>query len=241
MASKDRQRLYRCPHCREQITRLPDNHTFYRCARCKARYRVMIDEETATPVFVDQARKSGAQPLGLPKGSIRALVSLAMAGAGAAVVYAGRDVPGPLASLLLTIIGFYFGFRTKASTLSDRVYDPTARRELPLYLPSGVIRTVLIVLCLAMAVMLHERQRLLSIETHLELFAILAGLVVGHYFKKVFRGARGGPALGHVKALLVLLMAGVLAWLFVSGRHVDLPDRLVTGLCATISFYFGSR
>jgi len=36
----------------------------------------------------------------------------------------------------------------KASTLGDRLYDPTASRDLPLYMPPGVIRGVL-VLCLA--------------------------------------------------------------------------------------------
>lgn len=151
----------------------------------------------------------------------------------------GHDVPGSLASLLLTIIGFYFGFRVKAATLSDRVYDPSARREQPLYLPAGAIRTLLILGSVLTAALLLHRGRLLDVQVHLEFLIILAGLVLGHYFGKVFRG--GGAGLAHLKGLLAVLMAAGLTWLFVTETYRSLPAHVVSLLCATISFYFGSR
>jgi len=62
---------YRCPHCGERIFRLPGNHERIICNRCRHRYMVMIDQETATVAFVDQADRGGPEPLWLPRGSIR--------------------------------------------------------------------------------------------------------------------------------------------------------------------------
>jgi len=239
MATSKPRISYRCPRCREQITRLPDNHTFYTCARCRTRYRVMIDEQTNTVAFVDQSAQSGKPPLGLPKGSIRALVALAMAGVCLAIVAQGGDIPGSLASLLLTIIAFYFGYRGKGASLIDRVYDPAARRELPLYLPAGLIRTLLIAACAMTAYLLLRADRVLGVPMHLEFLFILAGLIAGHYFGKVVRGA--SPGVGHLKAVVALALAAVLAWVFVTGRHLSMPPHVVMLLCATISFYYGSR
>lgn len=234
---------YRCPHCGEHILRLPDSHDFLVCNRCRARYMVMIDPQTQAVAFVDQAAKSGPPPLGLPKGSVRALVAMAMAATALVLVIRGQDVPGALASLLLTIIGFYFGFRTKANTLSDRLYDPTAARELPLFLPPGVIRLMLILCFVAAGAMLASRGRLGATREQAEFFVILAGLVVGHYFAKIVRpiGRGSKAAMGHVKALAVLALTASLASVFISGADASMPQWSVMGLCATVSFYFGSR
>lgn len=234
---------YRCPHCGEHILRLPDSHDFLVCNRCRARYMVMIDPQTKAVAFVDQAARSGPAPLGLPKGSIRALVAMAMAATALVLVIRGWDVPEMLASLLLTIIGFYFGFRTKASTLSDHLYDPTTARELPLFLPPGAIRLMLILCFVAAGALLASRGRLGAVREQAEFFAILGGLVVGHYFAKILRPiGRGSKAvLGHVKALAVLALTASLAAAFISGADASMPRWSVTGLCVAVSFYFGSR
>ena len=239
MATRERNVRYNCPHCAEQITRIPDNHAHYTCPRCRVRYLVMIDENTGATAFVDQTTRPSAPPLGLPKGSIRAMVALAMGGACTMLVATGHDVPGSLGSLLLAIIGFYFGFRTKGATLGDRIYDPAARRERPLYLPAGLIRTLLIAGVLAMAVVLLSRKRMLDVPAHLEFFVVLAGLIVGHYFSKAFRGIRSG-GVGHVKALFVLAVAAGVTVIFLTGRYEAMPNTTML-LCAGVSFYFGSR
>jgi DNA-directed RNA polymerase subunit RPC12/RpoP len=243
MATKEREVLYSCPHCGEQITRMPDPRAGYTCPRCRVRYRVMVDEQTHSAAFVDESTRPVREPLGLPRGSIRSVITLAMTVTCAVLVARGQDVPGALCSLLLTIIGFYFGFRMKSATLSDRVYDPAAMRQQPLNLPGGAIRRVLILAFLAMGVFLAYRGRLWDVVDHLELFVILAGLVAGYYFAKLagLGGSGLREAVGHLKAALGLLMAAVLVFVFISGRDQTLGDRTVVVLCATISFYFGSR
>lgn len=233
---------YRCPHCGDRIGRLPGSHEFLICNHCRNRYMVMIDQQTGTVAFVDQAAKSGPEPLWLPKGSIRALVAMALAGLALALVLRGRDMPAALASLLLTVVGFYFGFRMKSTTLGDRLYDPTAAREQPLFMPSGAIR-VLVIVCLALAGgFLASRGRLTATREQMEFFVILAGLVAGHYFTKIVRlSGGGGGKLGHIKALAVLALTAALAAVYITTADATMPPWSVRGLCATISFYFGSR
>ena len=236
---------YRCPHCGDQIRHLPGNHEFLVCNHCRHRYMVMIDQQTGTVAFVDQAEKSGPEPLWLPKGSIRAMVAMALVVLVLALVVRGGSVPAALTSLLLTVVGFYFGFRMKSSTLGDRLYDPTASRDLPLYMPPGVIRAVL-VLCLAAAwFLLTSRGRLGATQEQMDFFTILTGLAAGHYFTKVIRraggGGGGGGKLGHVKALAVLALMAALAAVYMTNADASMPHWSVMALCGTISFYFGSR
>ena len=233
---------YRCPHCGDQIFRLPGSHEYLRCNHCSHRYMVLIDEQTRTAAFVDQAAKPGSEPLWLPKGSIRALVALSLAAAALVVVVLDRNVPAALLSLLLTVVGFYFGFRVKSSTLGDRLYDPTASREQPLHLPSGVIRGLLVLSLSIAGVLLAMRGELGSSEEQFGFFVILAALVVGHYFARLVKlsGGSGGP-LGHVKALAVLGLTAALVWIFVAGVDESMPPWSVILLCGTVSFYFGSR
>ncbi len=204
---------------------------------------VMVDLETGAVAFVDQSAKSGPPPLGLPKGSVRALVALATMATALVLVARGDDLPGMLTSLLLTITGFYFGFRTKSSTLSDRLYDPTATRELPLFLPPGVIRLALVLGFIVAGALLASRGKLRPVREHAEFFAIIAGLVAGHFFTKMLRGAGGAAkaAFGHVKALAVLAISGLLTAAFIFGTDWPMPPWSVTGLCVAVSFYYGSR
>jgi len=158
------------------------------------------------------------------------------------LLFAGRDVPGVLLSLVLTILGYYFGFRTKVKSAEGHVFDPSARRQLPLFLPTGFVRWFIILGFVACGVYLHQQGRLMDLR-YFEFFLILMALIGGYLFAKAFARTRGSPlfaAVQQVKAAAVLLTAAALAVLFVTGLAGRTP-RLVLALCAVVSFYFGSR
>jgi TRAP-type C4-dicarboxylate transport system permease large subunit len=234
--------VFYCPQCGSGVEPWLEDHDQYTCPQCDARYMAMVDPETNEAAFFHRNAPADVEPLGWPKGSIRAVIALAMAGVSWYMLYVGWAVPGSLLSLLLTVIGFYFGFRTKAAGLSDRVYDPAARREQPLHLPAGWIRMVLVIGFAVAAVTVHRQGRLGELP-YLEFFFILGGLVVGHFAGRMIRSApeASRQALANAKGLLGLVMAAVLTGLFATGYHTALPAWVVTLLCATITFYFGSR
>ena len=242
MFDKPRERVFYCPHCGSGVEPWLDDHVDYTCPQCASRYMVMVDDETNEAAFFLRDVAPDIEPLGLPKGSIRAVIALSLAGVSWYLAVRGRDVPAALLSLLLTVLGFYFGFRTKAAGLSDRVYDTAARREQPLHLPAGYIRTLLVLGFLVMGVVLYRRGSLSDLR-YLEFFFIVGGLVVGHY---VGRAANHLPletrrTLANAKGLLGLAMTAVVAGLFLTDADTRLPAWAVTLLCATITFYFGTR
>lgn len=231
---------YKCPNCGRGVSVWLTDHTRYTCPACRCDYNVLVDEKTNEGAFFDLTTPPAIEPLWLPKGSVRGLMALMLAAACWARAYAGWHVPGALSSLLLAVVGFYFGFRTKAAMLSDRVYDPRAKREQPLFLPAGAIRLILVVGFLWMGAALALRRELLAHLEYLEFFFVLAGLVAGHLSTRLL-GGRLPPAAAHVKGMLGLLAAAALMALFVTGRDASLSPIAITLLCAAVSFYFGSR
>lgn len=239
MAGEPEKTAYRCPGCGERVHRPPEDGAAYTCPQCGRRYAVIVAGGSGLVAFVDQSEKPAGEPLGLPRGSIRALIALLMAGTCAALAVAGRPVPGSLTSLLLAIVGFYFGFRVKAASMSDRIHDPAARREQPLYLPGGVIRLLLIAAILVMGACLFLYGHL-GRPGYLELTVILIGMVLGHFFRRL-TGRSPGQGLNHLLGVLGMLLAVAAAVIFLSGADESLPPHLVMAVCAAISFYFGSR
>jgi hypothetical protein len=212
------------------------------CPNCHRRYQVLLDESTKKAGFVRLDAAPVQEPLGLPRGSVRAIATLAAAGCCWVLMVTDKPVPGYLLSLLLTIIGYYFGFRQKLRGAGSRIFDASARAQEPLHLPGGSIRTVLILGFAVCGVLLWARRQLID-PAYLEFFIVLIGLVVGYFFARLASPTRGsvlGNLIGHAKGLLVLAAAGGLAVLLLTGAQTDLP-RLGLSLTCLISFYFGSR
>ena len=234
---------YSCPRCDYPIRRAFAGGDVFASPECRGRFRFLLDEQTGHAAMVDQDDRPPCHPLFLPRGSVRALVSLALAASFWVLTFTGRAVPGYLMNLLLTVVGYYFGYRADADQGDVRVYDASAEVERPLALPSGVIRLVLVAGFAASGVALLAAGKLMELA-YVEFFVILSGLLLGALFGKMLSKIRGSGAymaVNHVKAVLVLGLAGLLTWILVGGRDADMSERLMVVLCSAVSFYFGSR
>ncbi len=234
--------IYHCPNCDAIVRQELQDEDEFACQSCSRRYRVMLDRDTGKVGFVEAAEQEAPEPLYLPKGSIRALATMAMSCCCWVLIFAGKDVPGYLLSLLLTVIGYYFGFRKKIKTAGSRIFDATAEEEEPLFLPHGVIRFFLIGGFLISGLVLLFAGKLKQLH-YLEFFIVLFGLILGYVFAKVFSSYEGGSlyvVVNHLKGAVVLTAAAYLTYLLLTGKHGDL-QYLSLLLAACISFYFGSR
>lgn len=193
-------------------------------------------------LFEEAARRL-PEPLYLPRGSIRALVAIFLAVSSWVMVFRGDDVPSYVLGLLLAVIGYYFGFRSKVQASEGHIYDPAAEKTDPLALPAGCIRTFLIVGFLVAGIVLHLKGRLTELR-YLEFFAILFGVVVGFMFSKALDRVRGSSfymGVAHGKGFLAPAAAGWLSYLLISGRHGDVSPHVPVAFSAYIGFYYGSR
>ena len=237
---------FQCAKCGyESQDPLTDGGTFV-CSACRAKFKVLLDEDTGKVGLVEQDAENVPEPLFLPKGSIRAGVAMLMAASCWWLVIRDKDVPGYLLGLLLTILGYYFAFRSRAKAADSHIFDATATPEEPLFLPAGFVRKFLILGFIASGVILTVRGTFTDAK-HLEFFIILAGLVVGYAVGKAVQ-MLGVPSLSvvfnHLKGVAVIVVTVWLTIIFLSGQYADLSGAdaaPVIILCAVISFYYGSR
>jgi hypothetical protein len=232
-----------CPYCHAGNRIFPEDAANAECFTCRRRFRVLTTRDGR----IDTVRQI-PEPLFLPKGSIRALTTLEMAGACWLLVYRGLPVPGFLLGLLLAMVGYYFGFRKGGAAALPVLAEaskgdvPRAAAE-PLHLPGGSIRFLLIGGFLLSALWLAGQKRLLEPE-FLEFYAVFAGLVVGQVFGRImtrYEGSAGAIALNHAKGALVLLASSALALLLLAGESLGVGPWPLLGLACVISFYFGSK
>lgn len=194
--------------------------------------------------------------LGLPEGSVRALLALALFGTiwGLLALRPDQPLPGYLRDLLFIVLGHYFAARRRSGDDEARVGPP------PLFLPRGTIRLVLIGGFIVVAARLYSDGILDDFQRNPAGLTLLlvGGFLLGVVASRVRIGLLGGrpPArwLEDVKALVALGAVGLLAVLVWSpvtvGGLTGAFDWLTTRLgpqgpeellAAVIGFYFGNR
>lgn len=189
-------------------------------------------------------------PLGLPTGSVRALLTLIIVAVVVAKYALGQDLDVLWIETLLIALAHYFTSR-RFVALPPQVLQRLeqegviARERHPLYLPRNSIRSLIIASFVGLGIYLYREQRLLearSIALLSMVFAYLLGTIVraitGWFARRRSRPPSG--TWGDIKALVVLgALLAVAVPEFVAG--VDLPTvahRIALGLTL---FYFGSR
>ena len=231
-----------CPGCGITIDEKLEDGKEFACTFCGSHYKVLRDPELRNVGFVEVHEKSVPEPLRLPRGSIRAFVTVLLTMCAFLLVLTGEEIPGCHLNLLLAIIGYYFGFRLKMKAARSRIYDAATRQNQPLFLPAGCVRLFLVAALVATVGLLWHRGRLDEIQ-YAEFFIILSGLILGYFTARMMSGRRGPglyTTLNHLKGAIVLAAALSLFLLLVTGLHTEF-GYLSLVLAAVVTFYFGSR
>ena len=172
----------------------------------------------------------------------RPFPSVTVAGMGRMFSQTFYRCPEYILTLILTMMGYYFGFRKCAKAADGRIFDACLKKGDPLFLPAGYIRFFLIGGFVVTGVTLYQRG-LLNELRYVEFFAVLSGLIGGYLLAKFTRGIQHTGAFvffNHMKGAAVLVAAAGLAFLLLSGDGGP-ENSLSLLMAAVISFYFGSR
>ncbi len=179
-------------------------------------------------------------PLGLPKGSVRALLTLLIVAVVIVQLGRGREVELLWTETLMIALAHYFTSRRFIRLSPEVIRRLTDEGHIeeeprPLYLPQYSIRLILVLAFIGLAVYLYRQDRLFhsqAISILGVVFAYLLGIVAR------MRSVRGWEDLKAVVVLVVLLATAV-PCLFDRGDLVPRQMRDIT--LGLVLFYFGSR
>jgi hypothetical protein len=190
------------------------------------------------------------RPLGLPTGSIRALLALVVVSVACQQMLSGEPPSLLLAETLMIVLTHYF-----TSRRSLQVSVPLRERLIaeglwpvednPLWLPRGSVRMLIVAAFVLTVLGLLVQGRVLD-SNALTLLGPFAAYLLGAWLGRKRRGD-GHPAgwfrrlLVHLLALLAILVGLVLLLLALHDLLPTLPDWVASLLLSAILYYFGSR
>ncbi|OLS19050.1 MAG: hypothetical protein HeimC2_42970 [Candidatus Heimdallarchaeota archaeon LC_2] len=183
-------------------------------------------------------------PLGLPKGSVRATITLALSIDLVWLSIEKEPVANQLATLTAIALTFYFGGKMRAEipipksvTASERAWG----------LPAGTIR-FLIILIFGFGVyqlLIVEGESFLP-SYYLEVIYSVIGYNLGMIYMRIRKRLFPNPKtsagfLDHLKSLAFLVLTGITIYYTI--YHSTSPDteNLIFGSTVLLGFYFGVR
>lgn len=197
-------------------------------------------------------------PLGMPTGSVRALLTLILVAVVIVRIVRGDDLAensqfqDPLwIEALLIALSHYFTSRRFVDLPPDalrRLEDDgvVERERQPLFLPKNTIRLGIVAAFGWLAYYLYSHDRLLHGNDG-ALLALMGAFLLGATFRRIGNFLRrGNPkrsagTMGDLKALVVLIAMLVVAIPEFLGSHDALPPMVHRIALALMLFYFGSR
>lgn len=193
-------------------------------------------------------------PLGMPPGSIRAILALTVVGIVIYQITIGDGVGLLLSETLSIVLTHYFASRRSVALPPQLLQLPEIRgwaehEPNPLWLPRGSIRMIMMVAFVVTAIYLLFNGQLFSphvVGTIALIFAYLAGVLI-----RWLRNRDNAPPkppryalFAHLQAFLVLISCVLMVFLTITNtgdNHAGLPDWLEKFSLAFILYYFGSR
>lgn len=179
-------------------------------------------------------------PLGLPYGSVRAILTLLIVAVVIVQIGRGRDVELLWTETLMIALAHYFTSRRFIRLPPEVIRRLTEEGQIeaesrPLYLPRYSIRAILIMAFVGLAVYLYRQDRLFQSQA-LSILGVVFAYLLGIMAR--MRGVRGWEDLKAIIVLLVLLCTAVPSLL---DRGDLVPHQLRDITLGLVLFYFGSR
>ena len=190
-------------------------------------------------------------PLGLPTGSVRALLTLTVVGVVIHSVVRQHSLDIIWTETLLIALAWYFTSRRFVAlppAVIERLQNEGVieQESSPLFLPRHSIRFLLTASFTGLGIWLYQQGRifnareftLLLLVYSFVLGAILRNIAGWFYSRKLKRRSSGW---GHIKAATVLLVVGFAAFAELMPDRGPIPVEFDRIALAMMLFYFGSR
>ena len=196
-------------------------------------------------------------PLGLPSGSVRALLTLMIVAVACTDLVRTQTVTLIWAETLMIALAHYFTtrrfVRLPPATLKDLEAKGIIEPEpYPLYLPRGTIRTLILVAFIAVGIYLWRNNKIWPTQENPDADAVaILGTLLAYFVGNTLRAVRtwwnGGierppsRTWGDLKATVVLVGLLITGGLHILAQKHHLPAGVEHIVMAMVLFYFGSR
>ena len=187
-------------------------------------------------------------PLGLPPGSVRAILALLLCGSLWYEVIRGAPTEPDhiLVESSLLVVAFYFGVRSTAPPSAPVVPTATPVKQ-PLHLPRGTVRGILLLGFLAVIAALWLRSRTLAAGFTL-ILQVLSSYILGAGIASILERRRLGrkpnravAVFRHLNAAGAILLTVYMCGVLVAGFTSYYPQYTGNALAWIVAYYFGSR
>jgi hypothetical protein len=206
-------------------------------------------EETSSDDVTQMDRSR--PPLGLPNGSVRALLTLLVVAVVIAQVCRQKDIESLWTETLMIALAHYFTSRRFVHLPTEvlRHLEGEGHIEVernPLYLPRHTIRAVILLAFAGLAIYAYRTNQLLDLRVLSILgvvFAYLFGILVRALVNWWNKGKKSKTLRGweDVKAAVVLTVMLYTAGAYLAGKPELVPHQLRNVALGLVLFYFGSR
>ncbi len=191
-------------------------------------------------------------PLGLPPGSVRAILTLLVVAVVVVEVLRKHEVESLWTETLMIALAHYFSSRRFIHLAPEVVRRLELEGHLapeprPLFLPRGSIRVLLVLAFAGLAAYLYYDDRLLhssALSILGVVFAYLLGVTVQSFMRWWTKGKAASLGLASwedIKAVSVLFVTIYTAGIYLSGHLEFAPHAVRNVALGLVLFYFGSR
>lgn len=231
----------KCPVCGKGISEYLSEGSAYRCPKCEHEFVLRWNKDQRDFVFVDMADKGKGEPLKMPRGSVRSLITLLLCGTLWTRIIMDNSSPSFLLDTILIVFGYYFAFRG-IEFIYKGAPKVTDQDKQPLNMPKGSIRWILVAGFITALIYALVQTGSLN-QDYVSFYFVLGGIILGYIMTRIKDAMKVEPPvlLKHTVAAFVLAVAALICSSVILGFHSDLPDPLIKASITVIGFYFGSR
>ena len=197
-------------------------------------------------------------PLWLPRGSVRAILTLSVAITTLYMIAIAREqIPQSLGNVLIVSVAFYYSTRASIlpSTETPKKIDTSSNREpAPLFLPAKTVRiTLAMIMAISIGIVAftHQEIPIFIITVFITIIGYVLGMIVKEIIGRLFPPKPGRnkakEIIGHLQAgIIIAIVVGVCSINIISTFQIfDLDDLVIVFLNQllelAIGYYFGSR
>ncbi|MFW9874790.1 MAG: hypothetical protein ACFFG0_16910, partial [Candidatus Thorarchaeota archaeon] len=145
-----------------------------------------------------QDGKIDGEPLGMPRGTVRALITIMIVAFPFGYLMIGKQIPGLIINTIFIVVAFYFGARRgekeKLVEIVKELKGPDVILEVkeekkPLYLPKYTVRITLIIILLAIIILnwLGPDVPFEQTNTLADLILIIGFFIIGSFFRAILK------------------------------------------------------